>query len=463
MSVAIEPDLYEFRGGYPTQETVERAYDDADLTRAIAAYKFFYPTVSGQAIFRGSYATGLADNRIAGTLAGQPKHVGFTYNSDTPYGPVLLNLKEGPFIVEIPAGPLIVVALDANQRWVGDMGIPGPDGGKGGKYIILPPGYTGEVPAGCYPCQSTSYHVIVGIRSLPLGGDVEAAMERIKTVGVRPLSPPPDWAGITWYDQTPRPQDTTPLAYETSLGFWEHLHSLIDDDYPYEGYRGYYGELAVLGIAKGQPFAPDERMKHILENAARIANAQLRVQSFADRRPDRVVWPGRQWEWAALRFENGDFDMPGYVDLDARDKWFFQAIGASPAMFRRKEGFGSLYWLGHRDDAGAYLDGGRTYKLTIPQPVPARLFWSVTVYSALTRAEIQTDQDCAALRSLFELRDFPESRPIDLYFGPKGPAGKNKPWVKTIPGEGWFTYLRIYGPEAPAFDGSWKPGDFERV
>jgi len=119
-----------------------------------------------------------------------------------------------------------------------------------------------------------------------------------------------------------------------------------------------YGQLATLGIEKGKPFAPDARMKAILEKAARTANDQMRVQSFADRRSDRVKWPDRKWEWASLRPENGTFDMPSYRDLDARTKWFYQAMVESPAMFRRDEQAGSLYWLGTRDGNGAYLDGG---------------------------------------------------------------------------------------------------------
>jgi hypothetical protein len=203
-------------------------------------------------------------------------------------------------------------------------------------------------------------------------------------------------------------------------------------------------------------------MRAILEKAARLANDQMRVVSFADRRPDRSAWPDRQWEWATLRPENGTFDLPTHKDLDARTKWFYQAQIESPAMFRRTAAAGSLYWLGVRDGSGAYLDGARTYKLTVPQPVPAKLFWSVTVYDPLSRSEIATDQDKAALRSLFELKD--KTGPsVDLYFGPVAPAGKEGQWIKTIPGKGWFTYFRIYGPEAAAFDGTWKPGDFVEV
>jgi hypothetical protein len=122
-----------------------------------------------------------------------------------------------------------------------------------------------------------------------------------------------------------------------------------------------------------------------------------------------------------------------------------------------------LYWLGVRDKDGNWLDGGKTYTLSVPEPVPARLFWSVTIYDPETRSQIATDQDKAALRSLFELKEVSKAASTKLYFGPKAPAGQEGRWIKTIPGKGWFTYFRIYGPQGPAFDGSWKPGDFEEV
>jgi hypothetical protein len=197
--------------------------------------------------------------------------------------------------------------------------------------------------------------------------------------------------------------------------------------------------------------------------AARTGNAQMRVQAFADRRPDRMVWKDRRWEWVGLRPESGDFEAGSYIDLDAREVWFYQAIGASPAMFRRQVGSGSVYWLGLRDRAGAYLDGGKTYELVVPQPVPAKMFWSVTVYDADTRCEIQTDQGRAALRSLFELKSTAGPTPMKLYFGPKAPAGHEERFIQTLADKGWFAYFRVYGPEAAAFDGSWKPGDFHEV
>ncbi|MBF4516898.1 DUF1254 domain-containing protein [Flavobacterium sp. ANB] len=463
-TVQSNSEDYEFVGGYPTEATIKKAYDDADLTRAIQAYKFFYPTVSGEAMFKGNEPVGVIANKTFGTLDTKPGQVGFTLNSDTPYGPIPINLSKGPVIIDIPKGPLIVVAMDVNQRWVADMGIPGPDAGNGGKHLLLPPDYKEAVPAsGFHVWKSSAYNLIVGIRSLPVGGDVKAAMERIKTVKVYPLNKSVDWKDPTWLELSNKPQNTTPLDWENNIKYWENLNDVIQREPAYDGYRDYYGELAVLGIEKGKPFNPDARLKAILEKAAKIANAQMRVQSFADRRPDRVVWKDRQWEWVALRFEDGDFNTPNYVDLDGRETWFYQAIGASPSMFRRKEGGGSLYWLGLKDNTGKYVDGGKTYKLTIPTPVPAKLFWSLTIYDAYTRSQVNTDQNKAALRSLFELKDKIGGKSVDLYFGPKAPQGKEGQWIKTIPGRGWFAYFRIYGPQTAAFNGSWKPEDFQEV
>jgi len=310
--------------------------------------------------------------------------------------------------------------------------------------------------------RASSNRQIVGARSLPVGGDVPAAKQRLTTIKVYPLNPAADWTEPQWLDVTGRSQDTTPLQWETNFAFWEVLHRTLDAEPAFEGYRTHYGELAALGIEKGKPFRPDARMRTILETAARVANAQMRVQSFADRRPDRMVWEGRQWQWAALRYEDGDFNTATHLDLEAREKWFYQAVGASPAMFRRDTRAGSLYWLGLRDSTGANFDGGNRYRLSVPLPVPGKLFWSVTVYDSETRSQIQTEQNRAALRSLFELTDL-SGDSVDLHFGPTAPPEGEARWIQTLPGKGWFAYFRIYGPEASAFDGTWQPGDFEHV
>lgn len=257
--------------------------------------------------------------------------------------------------------------------------------------------------------------------------------------------------------------DSTCLKWEDNLQFWEVLHRVIDSEPIVEKFLPMYGVLSALGIEKGKPFAPDERMKSVLERAAKAARDQMLVSAFASTRPDRLAWPDRRWEWVGLVPGSAQFETPGGIDLETRDRWFIQAIVTSPAMFRRAPGAGSLYWLATRDKTGAYLEGGKTYRLAIPQPVPNKLFWSVTVYDAQTRSEVQTDRNKAALRSMFELKDVNGSAPVDLYFGPEAPAGREAHWIKTVHGRGWFAYIRIYGPEQAAFDGSWKPNDIEEM
>jgi hypothetical protein len=149
-------DGADFVGGYPVPEAVQRLYDDADLNRAIQSYRLFFSSVSGLAIFKGNNAIGVLENQVFGTLDTTPKQVGLTLNSDTPYAPLLIDLRDGPMVIELPPGPLICIAMDLNQRWILDMGLPGPDAGHGGKHLLLPPGYDGAVPDGYHVGRSTT-------------------------------------------------------------------------------------------------------------------------------------------------------------------------------------------------------------------------------------------------------------------------------------------------------------------
>jgi len=455
---------YTFDRGFPTPETARRIQDEQDYQRALQAYRFFYPTVSMEATFQGPRDAGVEDNKAAMIMAAGPRHVIFTANSDTPYMGAALDLKQaGPMVVELPPGPYLGVINDHHYRYIADLGIPGEDAGRGGKHLILPPDYRGQVLAGYYTARSSSNLVLLAARALPTGGDIQGALEAQRRIKIYPLSQTANPPAFVFADMTNQTIDMTPLRWEDNLQYWEKLHKVLQEEPALAEFRPMYGVLAALGIEQGKPFVPDARMKAILEQAAQAGRDQMLVAGFASSRPDRIVWPNRKWEWAALRYENGDFETPTGIDVEARDRWFSQAIAVSPKMFLRTAGAGSLYWLGLRDKDGAYLDGAKSYKLSVPQPVPQKLFWSVTVYDNATRSQIQTDQDKAALRSLVELKDAPTSGATELYFGPNPPAGKEGQWIKTNPGKGWFVYLRLYGPDGPAFDGTWRPGDFEEV
>lgn len=454
---------YTFERGYPTAQTTQAARNDADFQRAMTAYRFWYPTVSVEGIFNGNRELGIADGKSWGMAAAGPRQVGFTLNSDTPYGSAVIDLSDGPVVIELPPGPYIGLVDDHNQGWVQDLGIPGPDAGKGGKYLVLPTGYKGEIPKGYRVATSASLKNLFAVRALPVGGDVPRALNALRAIKIYPLSSAADPRLLKLVDTSDNRMDSSSLRWENNLQYWEVLHTIINEESIVPQFLPMYGLLAELGIEKGKPFNPDARMKDILERAAKAGCDQMLVSAFDSGRPDRVNWPDRKWEWVGLTPGSAQFETPGGMDLESRDRWFAQAIVTSPAMFRRSAGAGSLYWMAVRDSGGAFLDGGKNYKLTIPQPVPGKLFWSVTIYDAETRSQVQTDQDKAALRSLFELKDVPTNAPLDLYVGPTAPAATEGRWIKTTPGKGWFAYIRIYGPEAAAFDKSWKPGDFEQM
>ena len=147
-SAPLSAQEYEFKGGYPTPETAQKAYDDADLARAIQAYKFFYPTVSFEGTWRGNLKEGAVANKVFALLEGSPRQLVFTPNSDTPYAGLPLDLSKGPMVVEVPAGPIMGAANDLNQRWVSDLGLPGLDAGKGGRHLLIGPDYKGPAPKG---------------------------------------------------------------------------------------------------------------------------------------------------------------------------------------------------------------------------------------------------------------------------------------------------------------------------
>jgi hypothetical protein len=446
--------------GFPAPRSAAEAHTAQDLRRALEAYHFFYPTVSLEAIARGTRAAGAADNTAALLIMAQPRHTGFTLNSDTPYAGGILDLRAaGPIVVELPPGPLVGLVDDHHQRWVTDLGLPGADAGQGGRHLILPPGWDRPVPDGYLTARAETWLALLALRALPLGGDLDAALRLLTSVRVYPLGAT-DRDQYSFHDATDQPADTTPLAWEDNLEFWRVLHAVISAEPAIEEMRPLLGSLAELGIEAGRPFDPAPVVADLLNRAARLGRDEMLVSAFASRRPDRMTWPDRQWEWVGLRPENGSFEREGSLDVEARDRWFAQAIVTSPAMFRRTAGTGSLYWLACRDGAGEYLDGTRTYRLTVPLPVPASLLWSVTAYDSQTRSEVTTPQARAALRSLFEDLAPDGARAVDLYFGPSEPDRAAGRWIQTAPGRGWFCYFRIYGPQAGALDGSWQPGDF---
>ena len=243
--------------------------------------------------------------------------------------------------------------------------------------------------------------------------------------------------------------------------FYEELNAVIQ----YEPADAFNPELVGLfssiGIKKGKPFAPDARMKKILKDAAAIGNATARAITFNSRNKAVYFYPDRQW---FTPFSGGhDFMDNGELVLDDRIMFHYGATGITPAMATPKVGTGSAYAATAKGAKGEYLDGGKTYKVTLPAPIPANNFWSFMVYSGQHRSMLETDQKSAGLDSTNPSVKPNKDKSYTIWFGPKAPKGHEGNWIQTIPGKSNLVILRLYGPLEPWFDKTWKPGDFELV
>ena len=223
------------------------------------------------------------------------------------------------------------------------------------------------------------------------------------------------------------------------------------------------GLFASIGIRKDVPFEPDERMQGILADAAAVGNATARALLFRPRDRDQLYYyPDRQW-YTAFAGGSHEFMGNGVRGLDDRTMFHYAATGITPAMSSPEVGTGSVYAFTAHDASGAYLDGSRTYKVTLPGPVPMNNFWSFVAYSTQHRSMLETDQRLAGLDSTLPGVTPNNDGSYTIWFGPEAPDGQEDHWVQTMPGKGFAVILRLYGPLEPWFDKTWKPGDLEPV
>jgi hypothetical protein len=362
-------------------------------------------------------------------------------------------------VVEIPPGALVGMIEDFWQRSVADVGLTGPDGDKGGKFLLLPPGYQGDVP-------SSGYHVIklplriynFMVRGIVMNNDKDAAVANVKRVKVYPLSessnPKPNkFASVSGVEI-----DMLPAQ---GIEFWSRLSAFINNNPVQERDLFYMGMLKPLGIEKGKEFKPDARQRGILEEAARIGDAMGRVMFFdgPERFGNTHAFPGVNWHWVFL--VNPVQQTDTYGQVDERLHYTYGAAYTSPGLGVMKAGPGGNYVQTFKDKDGKRLDGGKTYRLRVPANVPAAQFWSLTVYDTATRTMVQNSTGDAALSSDDKLKINADGS-IDLYFGPKVPAGiEASNWRETVPGKGWYPMFRLYAPKEGLFDGTWKLPDIE--
>ncbi len=459
----------EYFDGVPSEQTVETAYDYLDRSRAVNVFMNSMPMLSMNELRAGQASAGckkLNQICIFDHLM-DSKGLFLTGNTSTMYALGFLDLaKDGPVVIDLPPGMLGVLD-DMAFRFMVNLGVAGPDKGKGGKYVVLPPGYKGEVPKGYFVMPSKTNGLWVFMRGyldkkLPLDKAISAASANIRnhlklySLATRDNPPKMEFINVSGkVMNTVLPND---------YSYFEKLHALIQgepDDYLGPEAKGM---MAAIGIEKGKPFKPDATMKKILTDAAAIGNAACRSISYFPRvSSDNLVYGEKSAWMMAYANKNTTFLNDGAYNLDARAFMHFGYIVVSPAMAVTVPGKGSDYVMAAVDSNKKALDGSKTYKLHLPPNPPAKDFWAVTIYDTQTRSQLQTDQQFPTVGSQGKDLKKNADGSYDIYFSPKAPKGQENNWLQTIPGKSWWIVLRVYGPEQPWIDQSWRPGEIELV
>ena len=435
------------------------------LQRGTQAVIWGMPAVSMAALRRGAQRDlGAGINDIIYFSKPMVSRHGFlTANNQVPYVIASLSTADGPVVLDVPpASPHTVffgTVIDAWQVPVADVGPEGADQGKGGKYLFLPPGYDQPVPAGYLVQRPKTYHLYVGLRPVAInGGTVAEGVKYSQLLKAYPLSQAGNPTPNRYIDAYPKSWDTL-VKFDKS--YFEDLATVVNEEPVQEKDLVMMGMLPSIGIQKGQPFNPDANAAKALEPAVRLGYDMM-MQYFVT--PGKALvpfWPNRHWDTLNLSKEQAELGFPFVTDeellLDARAGGVYFWATWLPKHL----GKGSFYLMGLRDSSGTLFDGSSLYRLRVPKDVPAREFWSAIVYSRATAGFIPK-VDRVGLSS-YEKADLKANADctIDLYFGPKAPAGMESNWIPT--GEDFFLIFRLYGPEQALFDKTWTLADVEKV
>jgi hypothetical protein len=424
--------------------------------RAIEAAIWGMPIVSFDAMRQAFFRTGAKYGDIL--YFSKPADWKFqitTPNASSLYVYVNFNTKDGPVVLDFPAAVGAGLFGSLNDAWqvpVADVGPEGEDQGKGAKYLLLPPDYQGNVPAGSIPLRFATYNAYSIFRAIPAStsaSDLEKALALVKQMRVYPLAQAANPPSSRYIDISGQPFDAIAVMDDS---FYERLARMIDEEPAQTRDLVAVHQARSLGIEKGKPFNPDEAMRSLLKKA--VAEAQQGL--IRDALNNKPWWPGKSWGLpdtiapeTSFTFIKGD-----RYELDQRARMFY--LFCAPP---KKLGAATFYTSSSVDAQGRDLDGSRTYRLHVPPNVPAKQYWAATVYDPSTAAFIR-EAPTMAIDSYRDTRKNADGS-VDIYFAP--PAGQEKNWTYTAPGKRWFTLFRLYGPEKPLFDKTWVLPDIEAV
>jgi hypothetical protein len=489
----------DFNDGAPSEATAALLYDNLDFMHGVQAFLGALRGASLASVHRGHLSVGVEDNSfLLFSELMDSTSMFLTANCDTVYFWGFVDLSDGPMVIEVPAlaapSGILGTIDDMWFNWVTDVGLPGPDRSEGGRYLMVGPGYDGPLPdSGYHVFHARTTRVTLIGRGFMVDNDPKIPVEAIRN-GVRvyryvpgafgtavgsflagraPLGAPASVPETRFVEASGMAINT---LFPNDFGFWEVVNELVQQEPPEAADPELLGLLAAVGIVHGKPFAPDDRMRKILEDAVVVGNATARTVTFAARPEEGFsFYPSSQWQSALFVGGYQFLDPPpeitpggpvaapsdGARKLDSRINFFYMATGITPAMCMRLTGIGSQYIYAMRDSNGDYFDGARSYRLTLPPNIPDSRFWSLLMYDNQTRSMLQTGQHLPRVGSQSGTVETNPDGSIDIYFGPTAPEGNANNWLQTVPGKGWWTILRLYNPLQAFFDKTWQPGEIE--
>jgi len=454
-------------GNWLPQAEAEQLVDDLYYNQAIQAYILTLPALNVIGMKDGSEAAFGAGYNVLPIWKERMDSRTWvpTPNADVIYSMNYLDLKQtGPLVVAAPPN-VIGMFTDFFQRTITDVGAIGPDRARGGLYLLLPPGFAGEIPKSYFAFESKTYNVFLFFRTIMTKGEdgpnPAPAVANAERTRIYPLwTVEKDVKPMVFPDGSGKHVN---MMYPVDNAYWTKLKAFVDYEPDSAIDPVSRGVLAAIGIVKGQPFAPTEKQQALLKKAVETAPKMIMAMRELGR-PDKRdrYYNDRQWlnVWGGATAE---WLQDSYLDILQRAMYFQVAYSSAPAMVMRMLGAGSKYPVAVRDADGDLLHGSQSYRLHLPPNPPAALFWAVTAYNITDGTMTAAPQLMPSINGFNNVVTNGDGS-VDLYFGPNKPTdAAESNWIQTVDGRDFLVALRLYGTGVEFYDQTWKPDDVVKV